>query len=243
MKPTAKHRIVFTITASLVLMGIGCLSACGGGGGDSPRATGSVSFSVVMPDDGASNSLIAAAVDCGESGIATVEAEVLDDASNLLAAGGPWQCTQHSGKISGVEPGEDRVVLLLARDSEAEVNFAGTSKPFDVFAGQTASAGEITLLPESKPIARILFDYIFTDAGPIIAFNGAQSSDPDDDPLTYRWSILEKPEGSQATLSDPTAVDPTIAIDLFDIYVVRLVVNDGLLDSDPVDETIDTGVE
>ena len=242
MNPAGKYRVAFAVMLLSVVTGLGMLSACGGGGSDSPRATGSVSFSVVMPDSVA-NSLIAAAVDCGESGIATVEAEVLDNDSNLLAAGGPWQCTQHSGLISGVEPGQDRLVLLLARDSEGNVNFAGSSNPFDVFAGQTTSAGEITLLPESKPVARIQSDIIFSDSGSFIALDGGQSSDSEDDPLTYRWSILEKPEGSQATLSDPTAVDPTIAIDLFDIYAVRLVVNDGLLDSDPVDETIDTGGE
>ena len=238
MKPTGKYRIAFPITASLVLMGIACLSACGGGGGDSPRATGSVSFSVVMPDDGV-NSLIAAAVDCGESSIATVEAEVLDNAANLLAAGGPWNCTQHSGTISGVEPGQDRVVLLLARDSEEEVNFAGTSNPFDVFAGQTTSAGEITLLPERKPVAQ--FEYDFLDSEGIeIRLDGSLSSDPDEDPLSYRWSIIDQPEGSNPVIEEPTAEITIFRTDRepAGTYTIRLVVNDGLLDSEPEDQDI-----
>jgi hypothetical protein len=238
MKPTAKHRIVFTITASLVLMGIGCLSACGGGGGDSPRATGSVSFSVVMPDDGASNSLIAAAVDCGESGIATVEAEVLDNADDLLAAGGPWQCTQHSGLISGVEPGPERLVLLLARDLAGEVNFAGFSESFEVIAGQTTSAGEITLLPERKPVAQFSGDLGVQDDELVIELDGSQSFDPDDDALTYSWAIVDQPAESDSFLSDPTDVSPTIFNITQGTYRVRLIVNDGLLDSDPVEQDI-----
>jgi parallel beta-helix repeat protein len=78
------------------------------------------------------------------------------------------------------------------------------------------------------------------DAGDIIAdvylgdtvtLYGGGSKDPDDDPLTYRWEIVFSPSGSHATLSDPTAVSPTIVVDAFGCYEVGLVVNDGKTDS------------
>jgi len=45
------------------------------------------------------------------------------------------------------------------------------------------------------------------DAGAIVgdmtALDGTDSSDPEDDPLAHAWSIIEAPDGSSATLSDP----------------------------------------
>ena len=66
-----------------------------------------------------------------------------------------------------------------------------------------------------------------------VQLNGAGSTDPDGDTLTFQWSFQSRPAGSAAVLSNPTAVDPTFAIDQFGIYVVQLVVNDGQVDSTP----------
>ena len=68
-----------------------------------------------------------------------------------------------------------------------------------------------------------------------VTLNGSGSSDPDEHyPLTYAWEIVEKPEGSTAELSDPTAVNPSFTLDEFGDYRVRLVVTDAEgLASDP----------
>lgn len=71
-----------------------------------------------------------------------------------------------------------------------------------------------------------------------IALDGSASHDPDGDPLKYSWSFASKPEGSAATLSDPTAVSPTFAPDKSGIYVLQLVLNDHFTDSTPVTVTI-----
>ncbi len=73
------------------------------------------------------------------------------------------------------------------------------------------------------------------DAGPdqtvtpnsVAPLDGSASTDPDGDALTFEWQLAQAPAGSQAVLSDATAVRPTLPIDLAGTYVVSLVVRDG----------------
>ena len=76
--------------------------------------------------------------------------------------------------------------------------------------------------------------------GDLVTLDGSGSSDPDGDPLTYRWAFTVVPEGSDANLDDPNSVNPTFTVDLPGTYVVSLVVNDGTEDSEPDTVTIST---
>src|SRR5438093_760910 len=79
--------------------------------------------------------------------------------------------------------------------------------------------------------------------GATITLDGSGSSDPDGGALTYQWSISSKPDGSNAALADPAVVTPTITPDLPGHYDMRLVVNNGRLDSDPATVTVAACVE
>jgi len=68
--------------------------------------------------------------------------------------------------------------------------------------------------------------------GATVQLDGRGSSDVDGDPLMLRWSFVSRPTGSAATLSDPTAVNPTFVADATGTYVVQLIVNDGAVDSE-----------
>ena len=61
--------------------------------------------------------------------------------------------------------------------------------------------------------------------------NGTNSSDVDNDSLTFAWSFNSVPTGSAATLSDSTSPIPDFTVDVPGTYVVQLVVNDGTVDS------------
>ncbi len=61
--------------------------------------------------------------------------------------------------------------------------------------------------------------------------DGSASLDPDGDPLSYTWTLVEAPEGSSTTISDAAASAPTLTPDLPGAYRVTLTVSDGSLTS------------
>jgi len=63
--------------------------------------------------------------------------------------------------------------------------------------------------------------------------DGSGSTDANGDPLTYKWSFVTRPDGSDAFIASPTAAKTRFVPDLWGSYVVQLVVNDGILDSNP----------
>jgi hypothetical protein len=65
--------------------------------------------------------------------------------------------------------------------------------------------------------------------GETVSLNGSASSDADGDALTYAWALQSAPAGSAAAVASPASVTPSLAIDRPGTYVVRLVVNDGLV--------------
>ncbi len=75
--------------------------------------------------------------------------------------------------------------------------------------------------------------------GTLVSLDGSQSSDVNNDPLTYSW-VLSTPGGSNAILSDPTIFNPSFTADVDGTYVAELVVNDGTQDSAPSSVTITT---
>ena len=74
----------------------------------------------------------------------------------------------------------------------------------------------------------------------MVYLDGSASSDADGDMLTYRWTMISKPNASQASLSSTTAVKPEFNADVVGNYVITLVVNDGKFDSTPSTVNITT---
>ena len=126
--------------------------ACGSGGGSGGQSgVGSVSFDFVLATQ-QNSSVIAgqqlndAEFPCEANGVETIEAQILDQNGILLAEGGPWLCTDGEGTISGIESGDNRIVKIIARNSEGEIVFAGRSDPFSIRAGETTRVGTIELV-------------------------------------------------------------------------------------------------
>jgi hypothetical protein len=139
-----------------------------------------------------------------------------------------------TGRVTvNVPVGNNRVfeVRTFAAASSA-VNFIGrtTANVFPIGTSVTINMQAVNLRPpvaHAGPDQRVLF------VGQTVQLDGSGSSDVDGDPLTFAWAFTSRPPGSQATLSDPTLVNPTFVADVLGTYTVQLIVNDGILDSQP----------
>ncbi len=65
--------------------------------------------------------------------------------------------------------------------------------------------------------------------GVALALSGTASYDPDQDPLSWQWTLVSAPPASAAALTSETAATATLVPDVFGQYVVRLTVSDAAL--------------
>lgn len=75
--------------------------------------------------------------------------------------------------------------------------------------------------------------------GDSIFLNGAGSTDANGDPLTYSWGFVSTPDGSTAILSGAATSMASFTTDAAGTYVASLVVNDGFVDSDPSNASVE----
>ncbi len=78
--------------------------------------------------------------------------------------------------------------------------------------------------------------------GATVTLDGSQSSDADNDPITYSWSFLNIPGSSTATLTGAKTKNPTFVADAAGTYVAQLIVSDPFTSSSPSTVTITAGV-
>jgi hypothetical protein len=67
--------------------------------------------------------------------------------------------------------------------------------------------------------------------GAVVSMDGSGSKDPEASPLSFKWALIGKPNGSAASLLNATYPNPKFTADLAGNYVLTLVVNDGKTDS------------
>jgi len=84
----------------------------------------------------------------------------------------------------------------------------------------------------TKPVAHAGSDVTLFE-GEIVQLDASKSTDADGSPLTYDWTVKEKPNGSRSQISNRNKINPTFTPDVPGIYIIQLVVNDGELDSEP----------
>lgn len=80
------------------------------------------------------------------------------------------------------------------------------------------------------------------NTGTLIKLNGAGSNDADKNPLSFKWSLTNRPSGSLSLLINSNTVAPTFIPDVNGNYTVQLIVNDGTSDSLPDTITITSTV-
>jgi hypothetical protein len=63
--------------------------------------------------------------------------------------------------------------------------------------------------------------------GTTVMLEGRYSYQPDGAFLSFNWRLLSRPPGSQASLDDPSATQPTVTFDLPGDYLIELTTSDG----------------
>ncbi len=86
--------------------------------------------------------------------------------------------------------------------------------------------------PNNPPLADAGDDQTAVgESGIAVELNASESSDPEGQELTYSWTVINKPTGSTAELSNSMAIKPILKADTSGDYIIELEVNDGKLSS------------
>ncbi|MCP5265609.1 MAG: Ig-like domain-containing protein [Burkholderiaceae bacterium] len=96
---------------------------------------------------------------------------------------------------------------------------------------QSLSELDSGVRPNLTPIADASASADAVLVGQSLTLSGQQSSDPNGDTLSYRWSLTDKPAGSQATLAATDASQLVFTPDVAGSYTMSLVVSDGRYES------------
>jgi hypothetical protein len=125
--------------------------------------------------------------------------------------------------------------FTLAANSTASGLVSVASGVFTDYAGNANADGSdvnnsITFVINNAPIANA-GPQQYVQVGAAVTLNGANSSDPNGDQLSYRWSTVLKPINSASVLTNQASAQPVFVADLVGTYIFSLVVNDGRLDS------------
>lgn len=188
--------------------------------------------------------------------VSTTNSKPVADAGSDILANVIGQCIQLDGNGSFDNDGDVITYLwsFIAKPagSSAELAGADTKTPsftadvhgdyvVGLIVNDSWSSSDLDTVVVSftnvKPIADAGINQT-ANAGDTIYLDGSNSSDGNNDPLTYFWSIVSKPAGSTAELSSSSASNLYFTADKAGSYIISLVVNDGFENSEPCNITV-----
>lgn len=156
------------------------------------------------------------------------EAVQLDGSASFDAGGRPltylWTLVSRpAGSAAAIQ-------LPIAPVTQLTTDAVGTYVVrLQVSNGAQVAADELTITAANQaPVAQAGPDASGSKGLPA-TLSGAGSYDPDQDPLSWEWTLVSAPAGSLAALSDPATSTPTLVPDAFGPYHLRLTVSDGSL--------------
>jgi hypothetical protein len=88
------------------------------------------------------------------------------------------------------------------------------------------------------PVAIIAGGDVTSVAGDAVSLDGSNSTDAESTTLTYKWTLINKPAGSNADITYGTLSIDEVIPDIPGEYIVQLVVGDSIDYSDPAKITI-----
>ena len=120
-------------------------------------------------------------------------------------------------------------------------------RPGTYVAQLTVSDGNLNSTPVTVTISTNTVQTPTANAGPnqsvqqgaLVTLN-ATGTDPQNQPLTYLWSLTTRPANSAAVLIDPTSARPTFTADKAGLFVAQLIANNAFLNSAPATVNVTT---
>ena len=216
------------------------LIACGGGGsavlGVLPGALNS-SSSVNKPP--VANAGITQNVSLGFVGgvaskLVTLDGTGSSDPEQNYPLTYAWTLTKPAGSAAVLSSATD-VKPTFTADVVGTYTAKLTVKDSGGLAGEAESIVTIVAsITNSTPVANAgAKQFVVFGASTTVTLDGTYSTDADNDQITYKWTLLQKPSSSTAVLSSTTSARPTFTATVAGDYVAQLIVNDGKVDSTP----------
>ena len=129
--------------------------------------------------------------------------------------------------------------LLTNLESDATYGQAAASYNNQAYVNYTYAANTGSTSPAAVPILGANAGLAQTvTTGTIVRLDAGASTADVGRTLTYAWTLTSKPAGSTSALSSATSIAPTFKADLAGTYVVSLTVNDGMVSSAAVTNTV-----
>jgi hypothetical protein len=98
---------------------------------------------------------------------------------------------------------------------------------------QSSMPDQVSVRGSRPPVAMAGPDTTITILETHLYVDGSASYDPDGDEISYRWSLVSAPDGSQWLLGDTTSPAAKLIVDAEGVFVLKLTVSDGISESQP----------
>lgn len=140
---------------------------------------------------------------------------------------------------------------LTARPVGSTAALSAATSPTPTFTADVAGAYVASLIVNdgraSSIAATVTVTAVIANATPVanagaaqrvgkgerVVLDGRASTDANNDPLSYVWTLTSRPSGSSAALAAATSAQPSFTVDLAGTYVASLIVGDGKTESSP----------
>lgn len=111
----------------------------------------------------------------------------------------------------------------------------------DKYSSSTMQTVEVTVIANQPPLADAGNDMEVV-TGSVLALDGTKSADPEEEQLTYSWTLVSKPDGSSLSIPNSSNSKPVVQPDVAGEYLIQLTVSDGT-NTSAVDEVKITAVD
>lgn len=156
--------------------------------------------------------------------LVTLDGSASSDPDENYALSYSWSITSSPANSTATLVNENSVSPTFTADQSG--NYAMALTVTDSLGLSSTSDSVTVSTSNTAPVADAGTDQSVTVLGAAVTLDGSQSYDLESDALSYAWSLLEKPAGSLAELSDPGAIMPVFVADVQGAYVAQLIVSD-----------------